>query len=137
MHILAGKHYKRKLIVPKGVTLRPTFSRLKATLFNILQSEIEGAYFLDLFAGIGGMGVEALSRGAKGVTFVEKERKAMEEIKANCVLVKEEENVEMLLMDVFSALKWLEKKGEQFDIIFADPPYGTREKSLSDEVLVL
>lgn len=135
MHILAGKHYKRKLFVPKSVILRPTFSRLKTTLFDILQTEVKEALFLDLFAGAGGMGFEALSRGAKEVVFVEQDKKAARAIHENSAHLGEEKNCTILCTDVFEALKRLTKQGYLFDIIFADPPYGTVENSLSLEVL--
>lgn len=135
MHIIAGKHYKRNLKVPKGHKTRPTFSRLKQSLFNILQDEIVDATFLDLFAGAGGMGLEAISRGAKEVIMVENDKLAIATIKENIALLQEEESCKVIVSDVFEALKRFVKKGSSFDIIFADPPYGDEESCLSLEVL--
>jgi 16S rRNA (guanine966-N2)-methyltransferase len=135
MKITGGKHKYRNLTVPKGLELRPTQSKLKESFFNICQGYIEGALFLDLFAGIGSMGCEALSRGAKQVVFVEKERRAVLAIKENIALLKEERNAVILSQDAFIALENLKKRGQSFDIIFADPPYGTLEHSLSNQVL--
>lgn len=136
MHIIAGKHYKRQLKVPKGKGTRPTFSRLKQSLFNILQNEVEGAVFLDLFAGAGGMALEAISRGADQAVLVESDKLALAAIKENISLLNEEKSCKVIASDAFEALKMLSKKGVVFDIIFADPPYGENEKeSLSLEVL--
>lgn len=136
MRITAGKHRYRKLFVPKS-DVRPTFSKLKSSLFNICQLQIIDAHFLDLFAGAGGVGFEALSRGAKKVLFVEKERAALKAIRDNSALLEEEKNTQVMACDVFEALKKLGSRGETFDIIFADPPYGTKERSVSNQVLRL
>lgn len=128
MRILAGKHKGRLIAVPKeGV--RPTSGKLRETLFNICQQEIEGADFLDLFAGAGAIGLEALSRGAASVTFVEKERAVAKIIQKNLETFGEEATV--MTQDVLTILP---KLRGQFDIIFADPPY---EQGLSAKVLKL
>ncbi|MCP5469637.1 MAG: 16S rRNA (guanine(966)-N(2))-methyltransferase RsmD [Chlamydiales bacterium] len=118
LYIIAGKYKKRKLMTPKGGTTRPSLGKMRETLFNICQNEIEGASFLDLFAGAGAIGLEALSRGAHSLTLVEKDRNAQ-----HCI----EKNIEALGVhahlikgDVFKALEHL----PPFDIIYADPPYG-------------
>ena len=120
MFIIAGRFKKRKLVTPKGNTTRPTLGKMRETLFNIIQSEIEGATFLDLFAGSGTMGLEALSRGASSVTFVEKDRAAIRAIETNIEHFGVEKEVSLIRGDVFKALEHL----APFDIIFADPPYG-------------
>lgn len=132
MQIIGGKHKKRRLVGPKGDATRPSASMLRETLFNLCQWEIEGAEFLDLFAGAGAVGLEALSRGAKFSTFVEKNRQAIKTIESNIAALKEEANALILCMDVFAALAFLEKKQASFDLIFADPPYG---EGLSEQVL--
>ncbi|MCH9626715.1 MAG: Ribosomal RNA small subunit methyltransferase D [Chlamydiales bacterium] len=119
LHIIGGKHKKRKLIVPKSTAVRPTASQLREALFNICQFSIEGACFLDLFAGSGAMGLEALSRGAREVTFVEKGRPALAALKKNIAALKEETHSTILVGDVLT----VPLKGS-FDIIYADPPYG-------------
>lgn len=133
MHIIGGIHRKRKLKSPKTEATRPTSSLLRETLFNICQWEIGDASFLDLFAGAGAVGLEALSRGAKKATFVDHDRQSAKIIEENIQLLEETERAELLCQDVFQALSLFEKRGARFDIIFADPPYG---KGLSDELLM-
>lgn len=135
MYIIGGKHKKRRLVTPKSAEVRPSASQLREALFNICQQSIEGAQFLDLFAGSGGIGLEALSRGAKGSTFVENNRSSLISLRKNIETLHEEENARILSFDVFEALKRLDKENRKFDIIFADPPYGTKEHSLSNQVL--
>lgn len=135
MRINAGRHKGRTLVVPKGGNTRPTFTKLKQSLFNICSQRIEEASFLDLFAGVGGMGLEALSRGAASATFVEHDKNALTAIRANIETLSEQENSYVMGIDVMEALKRLVKAQKTYDIIFADPPYGTREHSLSDAVL--
>lgn len=135
MQINSGIHKGRKLVVPKGDVVRPTFTKLKQSLFNICNQTIQEASFLDLFAGAGGMGLEALSRGARFATFVEQDRGALAAIRANIATLKEEERTYVLSLDVFTALERLCKMKKSYDIIFADPPYGSHERSLSDQVL--
>ena len=132
MKIVAGVHRHRKLLVPKGKKIRPTTAQLRETLFNICQNVIEGATFLDLFAGIGAIGLEALSRGAASATFVEKDKEALKLIRENIHLLGEENRSFVLSLDVFKAIKRLHEKGEKFDLIFADPPYheSTAERLL-------
>ena len=123
MRVIAGKARSLKLMTPPGMDTRPTTDRTKETLFNILQPEIGGARFLDLFSGSGAIGIEALSRGAAFAVFVEKDRAAAECIKKNLAFTKLGDNGQILRKDVGAALKSLEK-GEPFDLIFMDPPYG-------------
>lgn len=96
---------------------------LRKAVFDIVQNTIEGTRFLDLFAGSGAMGIEALSRGATHATFVESHKEALKCIKANLASLKLENEAAVYSYDVFDVLKKLEKKGEVFDIIYADPPY--------------
>lgn len=123
MRVIAGKARSLKLLTPPGMDTRPTTDRTKETLFNILQPEIGGARFLDLFSGSGAIGIEALSRGAAFAVFVEKDRAAAECIRKNLAFTKLGDNGQILRKDVGAALKSLEK-GEPFDLIFMDPPYG-------------
>lgn len=124
MHIIGGIHKRRLLNTPKGKTTRPSSGMLRESLFNILQTYIEGTQFLDLFAGAGAIGLEALSRGAAFSTFVEKDKQALLAIQKNIEALKEQERCHLVSMDVFEALKFLEKKQKRFNIIFADPPYN-------------
>ena len=113
MRIIAGTARSLPLKTVEGLDTRPTTDRIKETLFNIIQDEIPGCYFLDLFAGSGQMGLEAVSRGAQYAVFVENNKKA-----AACV----EDNIKLYNSDVLSALRAMEGK-YRFDIIFMDPPY--------------
>lgn len=129
MIIIGGKHKKRKLLAPTSTDVRPTASQLRETVFNICQNSIVDANFLDLFAGSGAMGLEALSRGAAHATFIDKGRPAITTIKKNIATLKEESHTTVITSDVLSALKRLTGP---FDIIYVDPPYG---QGLSTQVL--
>src|SRR3569833_3131701 len=117
MRGIAGKYRSRNLQSLPGNETRPTYDRLKETLFNVLQSAgaIEGAAFLDLFAGTGSVGIEALSRGADRVVFVESNRKAANLIRTNQTSLNIDEGVSVLQEEAASALPMLMKSGEQFD----------------------
>lgn len=131
MRIIAGTARSLPLKTVAGKDTRPTTDRIKETLFNMIQQEIPGAVFLDLFAGSGGIGLEAVSRGAKEAVFVESARAAAACIEENIRFTKFTEQTRLMKMDVLSALQRLE--GQQvFDIIFMDPPY---DQLLEKEVL--
>lgn len=100
--------------------IRPTTDRVKESLFNIIQNEIEDAKVLDLFSGTGNLGLEALSRGAKEVVFVEKSKKSIEILKKNLEKLKIKDGYQIIQKDVLSYLK---TSSDAFDIIFADPPF--------------
>lgn len=133
MHITSGIHKNRKLLVPEGI--RPSQNILRQQLFSIIGTQIEDADVLDLFAGSGAVGLEALSRKAKTATFVESSAAHVQLLKKNIAHLKEEEHCKTFCMNVFQALPFFLKKGSQFDLIFADPPYGNKEHSLSNLVL--
>jgi 16S rRNA (guanine966-N2)-methyltransferase len=122
MRIIAGSAKSLPLKTPKGKNTRPTSDQIKETLFNMIQDELVGANFLDLFAGSGGIGLEALSRGAKKAVFVEQNRQAFACIMANIAFTKMQDKSMAFCKDVFYALKKLENK-EVFDLVFMDPPY--------------
>jgi 16S rRNA (guanine966-N2)-methyltransferase len=121
LRIIAGRHRGRRLRFPAGVEIRPTPDRVRETLFNWLQPRIDGARVLDLFAGSGALGLEALSRGAAEVVFVERERRAAAAIEA---VLQEwgETNAQVVCAD---ALAWLRGSSATsgYDIVFLDPPY--------------
>lgn len=123
MRITAGQFKGRTLLSPKSEEVRPTLSLFKQALFNILGERVEGAKVLDLFAGSGALSFEALSREASHATLVEKNAAALTCIQANSEKLGVQSQVHLLRRDAFVALKELEKKGEQFDLIMADPPY--------------
>lgn len=124
MRIIAGKARRLPLRTPAGKDTRPTTDRIKETLFNMLAQELSGAYVLDLFAGSGQIGLEAVSRGSAYCVFVDNSRKACEVIAENISFTKLSDQCELMQMDVISALRRLEGT-YQFDLIFLDPPYQT------------
>jgi 16S rRNA (guanine(966)-N(2))-methyltransferase RsmD len=130
--ILAGRWKGRRLNVPRGA--RPTSSRAREALFAILQDAIRGSRFLDLFAGSGAMGLEALSRGASSATFVENDSRALER---NLAMVGAgPEEFDVLRDDARAAVSSLATRGETFDLVFVDPPYSL-EAALSKRAAAL
>ena len=132
MRIISGTSKGRKLVTPRSQSLRPTSDRVKESMFNILQDDIVGKVVLDLFAGTGNLGIEALSRGAKKTIFVEKGRQALRLIQRNLTQFGLEERSEILPKDANRAIGILKQKGESFDLILMDPPYqkGLIQKTL-------
>ena len=131
MRVIAGKCRSLPLKTVPGMNTRPTTDRTKETLFNILQPYLADCRFLDLFSGSGGIGIEALSRGASYCCFVEQNRQALNCIRENLKFTKLESQGRVLAAEVMQALDRLE--GEPaFDCIFMDPPY---EKGLERQVL--
>lgn len=125
MRVIAGLQKGRRLVGPKGVGLRPTGDRVKEALFSILGARVEGARFLDLYAGTGAIGIEALSRGARWVTFVESNPTALRVLRVNldrCGLGRSAD-VQACRTGVF--LRRMEASNVPYDIVFADPPYHT------------
>ena len=128
MRIISGKAKGRRLKAPKlskGRRLRPLGGRAKEALFNILGSKVVDANFLDLFAGTGAVGIEALSRGARVAFFVERDRKTVETIRENLKTADLYEAAEIYGLDVRRAIKLLNSKGAKFDIIFMGAPYDS------------
>ncbi|WP_413290071.1 16S rRNA (guanine(966)-N(2))-methyltransferase RsmD [Bdellovibrio sp. HCB337] len=122
MRIISGKYKGHPLVEFKADHIRPTTDRVKETLFNKLMFELEGTKVLDLFAGTGNLGIEALSRGAREVTFVEKHPKSLEILKKNLAKLKiPAVDYKIINADVLTYLK--KYNDEPFDIIFADPPF--------------
>lgn len=131
MRVIAGTARSLPLKTPKNMDTRPTTDRIKETLFNILQPYLLDSVFLDLFAGSGAIGIEALSRGARKCYFVEQAREACDCILDNLKFTRFTENSVLLKQDVFSALYHIFEK--EADVIFMDPPYGREyEKKVLD-----
>lgn len=130
MRVIAGTRRSLPLRTVDSDDTRPTADRYKETLFNVIQGDIPDAKFLDLFAGSGAIGIEALSRGAKHATFVENGRKQLEVIKANIHFTKFENESDIMRGDAISYLRGLSKI--DFDVIFIDPPYhhGLQQEAL-------
>lgn len=122
MRIIAGTARSLPLKSVEGMETRPTTDRIKETLFNMIQNQVPGSYFLDLFAGSGQIGLEALSRGARYAVFVDSGKKQVSCITDNIRFTKFEKESRIYPSDVLSALRAMEGK-YQFDIIFMDPPY--------------
>ncbi len=131
MRVIAGKARRLPLETVPGLDTRPTTDRIKETLFNILQGDLYGIRFLDLFAGSGGIGIEALSRGARYACFVDSSRAASDCIRRNLAFTHLADCADVMQCDVLSALARLEGQ-EPFQIIFMDPPYG---RALERDVL--
>ena len=121
MRIVAGSLKGRTLETPDWEGLRPTSDRLRETLFNVLAPHIEGARFLDAYAGTGAVGIEALSRGAAHVTFVEQDRRAQRLIETNLERCRIENRYAIIRVGFAGAAGQL---NEPFDLLFLDPPYG-------------
>ncbi len=146
MRVIAGsaKHLNLKTI--EGMDTRPTTDRIKETLFNMIQADIPGCRFLDLFSGSGAIGIEALSRGAEEAVLVESNPKASACIKENLQFTHLQEHAKVMQTDVFQALGRLQGSGA-FDFIFMDPPYDhelekqvlqtLKDSDLADEYTVI
>ncbi|HEV8484327.1 MAG TPA: 16S rRNA (guanine(966)-N(2))-methyltransferase RsmD [Blastocatellia bacterium] len=124
MRVIGGTYGGRRLRSVDGLRVRPTSDRLRETLFNILAPRIADSRFLDICAGSGAVGIEALSRGASAATFIEKSRHACSAIEANLAALGIDHMI-ILNRDALSALNRLHENQQQFDIIFFDPPYAS------------
>ena len=126
MRVITGLYKGRTLKTVDGLSVRPATDRVKQTIFDMLSNriEFEGAKVLDLFAGSGGLGIEALSRGASHVTFVETNADALEFIEANVETLGCDNAAEILSLD---AMQFLRRSQERYDLVFADPPYAYEE----------
>jgi 16S rRNA (guanine966-N2)-methyltransferase len=131
MRVIAGKFRSRQLKSLKGMALRPTSDRLRETLFNVLADGVVGASFVDVFAGTGAVGIEALSRGAREVVFIEKYGPAATLIKKNLESLGVVAGTRILAVDAVHGLEVLGKAkandGKSLDIVYVDPPYGNLE----------
>lgn len=125
MRVIAGSARGKRLFSPKSGKIRPVLDQVKEAIFNILW-EIEGRRLLDLFAGTGAIGIEALSRGAAHVTFVDQEKEAVQLIRKNLEHCGFTEQGRVLPMTSGAAIAKLEREGATFDLIFVDPPYQQR-----------
>ena len=120
IRIIGGRHKSYRIVFKASSALRPTSDRAKETLFSWLQFELENKSCLDLFAGTGSLGLEALSRGAQHVTFVEREKSLYKNIIKNISDLGYENKIQAVCSDSF---KWLKKNKQKFDLVFLDPPF--------------
>ena len=127
LRIIAGRLRGRRLDSPDWDGLRPTADRLRETLFNVVAPRVAGSVWLDLFAGSGAVGIEALSRGAEMVHFVESARRAAQTIRTNLESLQMEEGFEVIEREVAVALRMLDAQAVVCDFCFLDPPYRRME----------
>ena len=128
MRIIAGKFKGRRLKTPKTSAIRPTIDRVKESVFSILKNQIANARFLDLCAGSGSIGLEAMSRGAASVTFVDRDPDSIQLIRSNlhlCGLDSKFHKIQLRKSSVQKAIRALGKKLESYDLIYFDPPYDS------------
>ncbi len=123
--IIAGALKGRRLVVPRGATTRPTADQVRIALMDTLAPHLAEARVLDLFAGAGGVGLEALSRGAADATFVERDARAVAALRDNIAALGLGARARVLREDVPRALTRLEREGQRFHVVFLDPPYET------------
>jgi 16S rRNA (guanine966-N2)-methyltransferase len=129
MRVIGGTYRSRRLIAPRGLATRPTSDRLRETLFNILATRIEGAVFADLYAGSGAVGIEALSRGARLVYFVDDAAPAVSAIRENLTALEIRSGFKVDAGSVSGALRQLSELSpdERCSIVFLDPPYAAAD----------
>jgi 16S rRNA (guanine966-N2)-methyltransferase len=132
MRIVAGALKGRRLVTPRGALTRPTADQVRIALLDALAPWLGGARLLDLFAGAGGVGLEALSRGAAHATFVERDARAVAALRRNVAALSLEGRARVLRADAPRALARLSREGERFQLVFLDPPY---ESDLADGLL--
>lgn len=134
MRVIAGQFRSRKLAAVPGVDTRPTSDKLRETLFNVVGPRCPDSVWLDLYAGTGAVGIEAISRGARQVYFAESEKKAARVIRENLASLQIEDGAEVMEREAVQALRLLESQAVACDFVFLDPPYehhGAYEQVLS------
>ena len=134
MRVIAGSARRLLLKTPDGLDTRPTTDRIKETLFNMLMPYLSGAIFVDLFSGSGGIGIEALSRGARKAYFVENSQKAIDCITDNLQHTHLNEQAVVVKQDVFAAIRGSIRE-DDVDVIFMDPPYDQQYEKRALEIL--
>jgi 16S rRNA (guanine966-N2)-methyltransferase len=127
MRVVAGDYRGRKLKSLSGDNTRPTTDKVKESIFNMIGPYLDGGRVLDLFAGSGGLAIEAVSRGADHAVCVDRSYPAIKIIRENIAITKQPEKFSVLKMDVKAALKEFIAEQQQFDYIFLDPPYAKQE----------
>ena len=132
MRVIAGTYKGRKLESPENYDIRPTTDKAKEALFSILMNDVPGSRVLDLFAGSGGIGIEALSRGARFAVFVDNSPKAIRCIQENLAHTKLADDALVLQKNAISGIRELALRNYRFDLVFMDPPYqsGVEEETL-------
>lgn len=128
MRVIAGSHRGRLLCGPQGTALRPTSDKVREALFSILGTQVSGRRFLDLYAGTGAVGIEALSRGASAVTFVESDPKAVQLLRKNLRTCQLLDRAQVRLGQTAVFLDQKDWWGGPYDVLFADPPYAAPDE---------
>lgn len=123
MRIISGLAKGRKILSPEGMNTRPTLDRIKESIFNIIQGKVVGSKAIDVFAGTGSLGLEAVSRGAEECYLIDKGESTFKFLKQNVENLGFKDKCKCLNMDSYAALRELGNKGMIFDLIFIDPPY--------------
>ena len=129
MRVIAGTARGTRLKAPRGMAVRPTADRVKEALFNIIGPRIIGALFIDLYAGSGSVGIEALSRGARSSIFVDNKKNNLALIRENLIKTRLEVNARLIMADVKKALTILCAEEVKADLIYLDPPYSMTDLS--------
>ncbi len=138
IQVIAGTYARRRLVVPKGSSTRPTTSQMRQAVFNICQNEVPMSRFLDICAGSGSMGIEALSRGAHSATFIDSDHFAIAAINENIKILGLEAATHIVAADALYALKRLEKQQKTYTLCYFDPPYTQNPNSsqFSESILL-
>lgn len=136
MRVISGNARGKKLVSLEGMNTRPTLDRVKEALFNIIQFDIVDKNVLDLFAGSGAIGIEAISRGAKSATFCDNSIDAIKIIETNVRNTRSTEKAKIIHGDFLTALKQLSKNKRTFDIVYLDPPYKTEFANIAIDKII-
>jgi 16S rRNA (guanine966-N2)-methyltransferase len=132
MRVIAGRYGGRRLKAPRGRTTRPTSEKVREAIYAML-GDIEGARVLDLFAGTGALGIEALSRGARHAVFVERDQDAIDALQSNLAALElDGEQAQIRREEAAAALKRAQKRKETYDLILIDPPYARTRRPIVD-----
>lgn len=125
MRVISGTLKGRRLMAPAGMAIRPTADRIKESIFNILAGSVQNKRVLDLFAGSGALGIEALSRGAASAVFVDQAKMALSAIRRNIRNLGLDDRTRIIHWNILKDLKCLISEQQTFDLVFMDPPYET------------
>jgi 16S rRNA (guanine966-N2)-methyltransferase len=132
VRIISGERRGKKLLAVHGMSTRPTADRIRESIYNIISARIANASVLDLFAGTGILGIEALSRGARFALLIDNSREPVETIRKNLIACQFETRARVIQHDIQNGLRWLKSDGTLFNLVFVDPPY---HQALADSAL--
>ncbi|KQL44326.1 16S rRNA (guanine(966)-N(2))-methyltransferase RsmD [Brevibacillus choshinensis] len=135
MRVISGEHKGRRLAAVPGKGTRPTTDKVKESIFNMIGPYFDGGWALDLYAGTGGLGIEALSRGVDRSVFVERDARAFAVVKQNLETCRLEGSADLYRMDADRAIRTLATRKQAFDLVFLDPPYA--QQKIAEEIRLL